>query len=149
MNNERELIRKIMVALNRIDNIYDNVSRKTGVKANLIWVLYALDCEHPQSQKQICEEWLIPKTTLNTIVKELEKNGYATLEHISGQRREMNIRLTSSGQEYAKKMLSSFYEAERKAFHQIKDPVGFYEELQCFCESLDHNFLSLFSKTGE
>lgn len=55
------------------------VLRKLGVKGNALALLYALNDGRAHSQKQISEDWLIPKTTINTIVKEFTDIGYVTL----------------------------------------------------------------------
>lgn len=140
MTNERKTIRRIMISINKIDELYERVQRKAGAKGNTVWVLYALDDEKPHSQKQIYEEWLIPKTTLNTIVKELERDGYVRLEIIPGQRREMNIYLTEAGKKYARQVLDSFYQAEEEAFRQIKNAKMLSDELEDFCRKLGEAF---------
>ena len=61
-------------------------------------ILYALADGVPYSQKQICDEWGIPRTTVNTIIKDWEKKGLVSLSPIPGKRREMNILLTAAGQ---------------------------------------------------
>lgn len=140
MTNEREAIRRIMISINKIDELYERVQRKAGVKGNTVWVLYALDDGKPHSQKQIYEEWLIPKTTLNTIVKELESNGYVRMETISGQRREMHIYLTEAGKKYARQVLDSFYQAEEEAYSQIDNADILSGELENFCQKLGTAF---------
>lgn len=140
MTNERKTIRRIMISINKIDELYERVQRKAGAKGNTVWVLYALDDGKPHSQKQIYEEWLIPKTTLNTIVKELERDGYVRLEIIPGQRREMNIYLTEAGKKYARQVLDSFYQAEEEAFRQIKNAKMLSDELEDFCRKLGEAF---------
>lgn len=140
MTTEREAIRRIMISINKIDELYEKVQRKAGAKGNTVWVLYALDDGKPHSQKQIYEEWLIPKTTLNTIVKELESDGYVRLEIIPGQRREMNIYLTEAGKKYARQVLDSFYQAEEEAFEQIENARMLSYELENFCKKLEEAF---------
>lgn len=140
MTAEREAIRRIMISINKIDELYERVQRKVGAKGNTVWVLYALDDGKPHSQKQIYEEWLIPKTTLNTIVKELESDGYVRLEIIPGQRREMNIYLTETGKKYARQVLDSFYQAEEEAFRQIENARILSNELENFCQKLGEAF---------
>lgn len=140
MTTERESIRRIMISINKIDELYERVQRKAGTKGNTVWVLYALDDGKPHSQKQIYEEWLIPKTTLNTIVKELESDGYVRLEIIPGQRREMNIYLTETGKKYARQVLDSFYQAEEEAFRQIENARILSNELENFCQKLGEAF---------
>ena len=75
MDSYRQKIRRLNLAVNRIDGIYYQLSKILGEKDNLICLLYALDDGKPHSQKQICEEWLISRTTLNTIVKECIEKG--------------------------------------------------------------------------
>lgn len=140
MTIEREAIRRIMISINKIDELYERVQRKAGAKGNTVWVLYALDDGKPHSQKQIYEEWLIPKTTLNTIVKELESDGFVRMEIIPGQRREMNIYLTEAGKKYARQVLDSFYQAEEEAFGQIENARMLSYELENFCKKLEEAF---------
>lgn len=79
MNETFAEIRRLMLATNRIDGAYYLLSRKLGVKENILALLYALDDEETHSQKRICEDWLFPKTTINTIIRELVQAGYVTL----------------------------------------------------------------------
>ena len=69
-----------MLSLTRIAEIYYRWGRKVGIKENLLALLYALSDGGHYTQKQICEEWLIPKTTINTLIKELEKLSTAPAE---------------------------------------------------------------------
>ncbi|HJD22992.1 MAG TPA: MarR family transcriptional regulator, partial [Firmicutes bacterium] len=93
-------IYRLMVAINKIDGSYYLCARKLGVKENTLALLYALGDGLPHSQKQISEDWLIPKTTINTIVKELADAGYLSLLATEDSR-EKTIRLTESGNDYA------------------------------------------------
>ena len=84
-------------AINRIDGAYYFCAKHMGVKENTLALLFALDDGKPHSQTQIAREWLIPKTTVNTVVKELTQAGYITL--VGTERsREKNIVLTQEGQ---------------------------------------------------
>ena len=110
-------IRRLMLATNRIDGAYYLLSRKLGVKENILALLYALDDEKPHSQKRICEDWLFPKTTINTIVQELVQAGYVTLRR-EGSSREKVIALTAAGKSYAGSILEDVYEAEQAAMEK-------------------------------
>ncbi len=83
--------------LYQIDAIYDEFAKKYKVKANILWILYSLNDGNEHTQKEISENWSIPKTTLNTLIKELEKDKYIELIPIEGEKRELNIKLTLSG----------------------------------------------------
>lgn len=103
MKNIRKTMRQLMVALNNVDETYCSDIYNIKVSESELWLMYALDDEKLHSQKQICEEWGFPKTTLNTAIKQAEKAGYLTMTLISGKRREMNICLTEKGKIHAKK----------------------------------------------
>ena len=128
----REEIRRIMICVNMIDGIYAKGAKKIGIKYNTLALFYALDDGLPHSQKEICEQWLIPKTTINTIVRECMEAGYVILEP-AGQMKEKEIRITERGREFAGPILSQFYEVERRAMERTLG--GFSRE---FVEAVEH-----------
>lgn len=134
MNNIREMMRKFTVALNSIDEAYCSNTKIMGVKESELWLLYALDDDDAHSQKQICEEWGFPKTTLNTAIKQAEAAGHLTMTHIPGKRREKNVCLTEEGKAYAKQVLSPIYAAEKMALEATirRYSIDFIEVLDYF-----------------
>lgn len=136
MDSYRQKIRRLNLAVNRIDGIYYQLSKILGEKDNLICLLYALDDGKPHSQKQICEEWLISRTTLNTIVKECIEKGYLTLQ-ANAHSKEKQILLTESGRQYASKLLGFLYRAEEAAIKETLDRHGdaFITALEDFADS--------------
>lgn len=76
MKEYQNSVRRIALAVNKIDGIYYQAAKKSGIKENVLTLLYALSDHVPRSQKQVSKEWLIPKTTINTIVKECIEAGY-------------------------------------------------------------------------
>ena len=138
--NERNLIRRMMIVVNRIDGVYDRMASKLGVKLNMICLLYALDDGSPHSQRQLSEDWLLPRTTFNTITKECIERNYVTLEPIPGKRRERNIVLTDTGRAYARECLDGIYRAEEKAFADSHIDEKHIESFEEFCEKLKDAF---------
>ena len=61
MEKNREYVRRIMIAVNSIDGMYDMGAKWSGVKSNTLTLLYALDDDKPHTQKSVYQEWLIPK----------------------------------------------------------------------------------------
>ena len=96
MESSRSFLDRFYVCCNKIDGLYYLAARRLGVKENVLSLLYTLDNGPPCSQKQLAEELLIPKTTINTIVKEYTDAGYLSLVP-SGHSREKNITLTAAG----------------------------------------------------
>ena len=79
MESSRSFLDRFYVCCNKIDGLYYLAARRLGVKENALSLLYTLDNGPPCSQKQLAEELLIPKTTINTIVKEYTDAGYLSL----------------------------------------------------------------------
>lgn len=139
MENARETIRRMVIALNQIDGIYYQMARAVGTKDNLLVLMYALDDGAAHTQKQICQQWLMPKTTLNTVVKECVEAGYIQLER---HFREKTIQLTPAGKIYAKGLLEPLYAAEERAMESVLEchsPV-FVEALERFAGTLQAEF---------
>lgn len=107
-----------------IDAFYTNYAKKYNVKENELWILYALNDGKEHSQIEICENWDIPKTTVNTIVKELENKNIIKLVKINNEKRKMYIKLTSYGSEYAENLLAEIYNLEKN----IYDNLSFNQE---------------------
>ena len=105
-------------AVYRIDSAYDVFSKNAGIKANMLWLLSALNDGQKHTQSQICWDWNYPRTTVNTLVKELEQQGYVELIPVTGTRRELYIELTEEGQAYANSILNKVYEAEEELFER-------------------------------
>ncbi len=133
MEQYRDEIRQIMICVNMIDGIYTMGSKKVGLKYNTLALLYALDDGKSHSQKEICEHWLIPKTTINTIVKECITAGYVILDTVS-HKKEKEIRLTDKGREFARPILNQFYEVERRAMEKTlaSFPPEFVQAIKLF-----------------
>ena len=97
MDQSKERIRKLMSADVRMGEAYYLFSRRRGVKENELNVLYALDDGGAHTQQQIVRDWLMPKTTVNTTVKALVREGYATLLPQGGGRDKQIVLTGASG----------------------------------------------------
>lgn len=105
----------------KIDAYYAQFAKKSGVPPRLLWVLYALNDGEVHTQKEICDTWILPRTTVNTVVKELKEQGYVILTPIKGKKREMNVVLTDAGKVYANEKLKRLYEIEDRVFQTLTE----------------------------
>lgn len=137
MNDSRNEIRRLMIAVNRIDELYYRALRRLNVKDNMFVLFYAIADGNPHSQKQICDEWLIPRTTLNTIVKECVSSGYIQLVALGNKEKE--IVLTDSGKAFAASILTPIFAAEENAMEPLLGK-GLVEQLESFTERLELEF---------
>ena len=117
--NSRKFFYDFGRALYRVDSFYDEFAKQSNVSSALLWVLYALNDGKSHTQIEISNDWKLPKTTVNTVIKDIQKDGYVELVPIKGKRREMSIVLTESGKAFADNVLSDLYKKEAKAFKSI------------------------------
>lgn len=136
MREHRSRLIRLMRALNRIDGQYNRVERALGMKESLFVLFYACAEGEPRSQRDICDEWYIPRTTLNTTVKEQEAAGHVELVPCGNKQK--LVRLTESGRAYAEKLLGPLLDAEEQAGACIDD--GLVEGIERFGEQLEREF---------
>lgn len=106
-------------ALYHMDALYGEFAKQSNVAPTTLWVMYALNDGKPHTQIEISNDWDLPKTTVNTAIKELQQNGYVELVPVKGKRREMSIVLTESGKKYSDQILSDIYKKETKVYKAL------------------------------
>ena len=133
----QEQIRRLVLAVNVIDGVYSKQCKAIGIKENTLTLLYALDDGAAYSQKELSEKWLIPKTTLNTIVKECVAKGYLRLEP-AAHNNEKTLRLTKRGRQYAQEVLAPVYQTEQRALAKTLTEFSpeFITALEAFTDTL-------------
>lgn len=132
-----QLVRRIMLATNKIDGVYYLFSRQNHINENTLAFLYALSDGQPHSQKEVSNEWLIPRTTINSIVKTMLAEEYAAFcpqEH----KKEKALVLTEKGQVYADRLFADIYTAEESAILETlrQYPPEFITALEAFSDHL-------------
>ena len=137
MNVKREKICRLMIAVNQIDELYYKILRRLGIKDNAFVLFYAIADGKSYSQKKICDEWAIPRTTLNTIVQEYVRKGYIQL--IAAGHKEKKIVLTDEGRAFAEEILTPIFEAEEKAIEPFLK-TEFVEQAEYFTNQLKKEF---------
>lgn len=138
----RETARRLIRALNNIDEVYYLNEGKRKLSDAELTVMYVLDDGKPHSQREISQEWMVPKTSVNTIVKRWEKEGLITMVPIPGKRREMHVKLTEAGKIHARSVLSFLYRAEEKALEKTIETYSeeFIEVIEFFGQRLKEAF---------
>lgn len=150
MNENYEAVRRIMLATNKIDGVYYLFGKNYGVNENTLAFLYALADGNPHSQKEICEEWIIPRTTINSIVKTMLKDGYIAFGK-EQHAKEKALVLTDRGRKYADRFLTDIFSAEEKAILETLEQYSpeFISALEDFSERLHCGFNEIYQrKTG-
>ena len=133
----RTEIKKLVDATNRIDHAYLVKGRSMAVKPNIVVLLYALSADGELSQSKLHNNWLLPLSTINTIVRECRDAGYITLEPIPGKRRECYLRLTPKGRKFADFILAEIHAAEERAMRETtkKFSAEFVDALEFYADA--------------
>lgn len=141
LEQKRAYINRLWACTNIIDGLYYQCARTLGLKDNTLSLFYALADGQPHSQKQICEEYLIPKTTLNTIVREAMEKGLLSLAREEHSREKM-IFLTEEGRAYARSVLKPLFAAEDAAMERTLEEFSpeFIAALEDFSQKLQQEF---------
>ena len=116
--NLREQNELICTCICRQTELYCEWAKRCGMSYNTMMTLYALHLEPGITQKAITQGWLLPKQTVNTVVKELQRQGYMRLEAGKDQK-EKRIFFTDSGLAYAQERLGPLFEVEDRALEAI------------------------------
>ena len=140
MNDNHEKVRRFMIAFNRIDALYVDSVRTFGVKGNLFFLFYAIADGKVYSQKQICDDWRIPRTTLNTIVRDCVKDGLVKL--VPRGNKEKDILLTPKGREIADNVFGPIFAAESRVMEPFL-AAGALEMMEKMADSFEATFANL------
>ena len=131
-----EAIEDIIRNLCKVDGAYYYAARRSGIGENECNMLHALDRGREYSQHQLSSELMIPKTTVNTVVKALMGKGLIAAR--DGEGKEKLLFLTEEGRKEAGRILSPIYEAERRAMERTleKYDESFIEAFRYLSDAL-------------
>ena len=120
----REELRRYYATWREMSLVYEGWAKEQGLSVNMVWVLYAL-CEEGtvHTQKEIAQQWLLPKQTVNTILKDLAQQGWVTAQPLPEDRRNKRIDLTPEGRRFAEGIVGSLQERELHVLEQL-GPAG-------------------------
>lgn len=146
MKRERKAIMSLMRSLERILSCYGDSVKQYDMKQSELLLMYALAEGVPLSQKQLCEEWAVPKTTLNAVIKKWQCAGYVELVPVPGKRREMTILLTEAGQQRTEACLNQLFRMEENAMQATLSRYSseFIEAVRFFEQELEKNHEQIF-----
>ena len=135
ITNQLELLNQ---QVKELTGIYHQAAVRLGISDNEFWVWYTLlVMTDDYSQQDICDLWSLPKQTVNSVVANLVKRKYVTLEVVPGTRNRKIIRLTEEGKVYGDTVVNHIFEIEKRAINKMTE-----QERQA-CISLMSKYISL------
>lgn len=122
----QEQITQQLASLNQNDKIlnelYHNYAASVRLSDTAFWIFYIAWTQGDGcTQKELCEAWAYSRQTVNTALKNLEKQGYIKLAFTEGNRKSKQILFTGRGKEFARKIILPLLEAERVSFGLLSE----------------------------
>lgn len=109
----RNILNDVNSAISRTRGFYFTAAKRMHINYNELLILYLLHETSACTQKQIREDYALPKQTVNNIISDLLKKGYITAVVDDNDKREKKIELTDSGVKYAERYLTPLLEIEQ------------------------------------
>ncbi len=106
-------------AIIKFRGIYSEWSSRHSISYNEMLVLYTIREKGFCTQKQVCDNYLLPKQTMNNVIAGLRKDGILEYDGARSKGREKAFILTSKGNEYAAPFLESLDTVESRALELL------------------------------
>lgn len=132
-----ESINTINQRIKELNSLYRAAACKSEIPDGevCIWSVL-LHAKEEYSQQDLSDILSLPKQTVNSLISNFVKKGFATLEHIPGTRNQKAIRLTDAGIQYGEKNVKWIFEAEQRAMEE-SDP----QEIQAMISLMEKYIL--------
>lgn len=105
--NKQKLFDNVNRAIIKFRAIYFEWSRRHNISYHEMLVLYTIRENGYCTQKQICDNYLLPKQTIHNIISNMRENGILIYDESLSVSREKVFVLSEKGREYATPFLES------------------------------------------
>ncbi len=128
-----------------IDSVYEYYAKQLGLNSTTLYLLHIIHTWEPCTQKQICDIMMLPKQTVNTIVRDYQHKGLLETTESPEDRRQKHIRLTQQGREYCDRILPAVTEAEAYAMAQFteEERIMMFTLMEKYSKSFKYKLLNL------
>lgn len=119
---EREslnLLNGLNRAIIKFRGIYSQWSSEHSISYHEMLVLYTIREHGYCTQKQICEQYILPKQTINNVIVAMRKAGILILDDSHSKGKEKAFILSRQGETYAAPFLKSLDTVEDHALEQL------------------------------
>ena len=105
--NKQKLFDNVNRAIIKFRAIYFEWSRRHNISYHEMLVIYTIRENGYCTQKQICDNYLLPKQTIHNIISNMRENGILIYDESLSVSREKVFVLSEKGREYAAPFLES------------------------------------------
>lgn len=105
-----------------MDVVYHNYAKSMGLSDSAFWILYCVS-EHDGvfTQRDLCNDWSFTPQTVNSTLKDMEKQNIIILEPVPGNRKNKWIKLTEKGMQITKRAVLPLMQAEENSFAELSE----------------------------
>ena len=103
----------------KISGLYVRFENAKGINGSLYKVLHALYISELRTQKDIMQNYEMPKQTINNVIVNLQKQDFIEISSSQNDKRERIVNLTKRGVEYAKAFIADYTAFERKVYQKL------------------------------
>ena len=108
-------------ASKEIDDVYHMLALKFGLSDSAMWILCTMrEAKRELTQSEIAQEMSMSRQTVNSAIKNLEKQGYLRLEAVSGDRRNKILSFTEEGETFVKRTVDRVLSLEHQVFENLE-----------------------------
>ena len=114
----RETMTRLSSALHSVDAAYAVIAKKYGLTFNALMILYLIDVSDNISQRRVCDELFLSKSTVHSVLLDLIKRDYVALVD-GNNKKEKFIVTTPTGNELSQEILGETYLMEKRVLDAI------------------------------
>lgn len=138
-------ILELWATTTQFGNVYDDYVKRFNFNYNELACFYSLYVFGQCTQKQICNEWVLPKQTINTLCKSFMEQGLIQIVPHTGDKREKLLSLTDKGKEIAKPMIEPLLTIEQQTITNFGNQriTTLVDEFRALQTTFTHTFHTL------
>lgn len=116
----KEQLRIFNQIYKEMDEMYHCYAKSCGLTDTTFWILYALwEQGEGCTQKELCRNWFYISQSVNSALKELEKQEIIELKFQKDNRKNKCIFFTEKGRAYVLEVIEPVMQAELKSFEKL------------------------------
>lgn len=112
-------IQEINSVVERTDYLYEKWAKQHGINSYVMQVMYMIYASEINKQKDIVENYGMPKQTVNTVITDLQRKGYIRLTPDENDKRSKIIILTDEGRRYAENIVNPLLNCEKEVLAEM------------------------------
>lgn len=112
-------IQEINSVVERTDYLYEKWAKQHGINSYVMQVMYMIYASEINKQKDIVENYGMPKQTVNTVITDLQRKGYIRLTPDENDKRSKIIILTDEGRRYAENIVNPLLNCEKEVLAKM------------------------------